>query len=45
MVEMFQADVPVYVFEPKVSVSALFTVLGTTSVGSVVRVVADRALQ
>ena len=42
---MFQTDMSVHVFEPKVSVSALFAVLSTTSVGSIVRVVADRALQ
>ena len=42
---MFQTDMSVHVFEPKVSVSALFTVLSTTSVGSIVRVFADRALQ
>ena len=42
---MFQTYMSVYVLEPKVSVSALFAVLSATSVGSIVRVVADRALQ
>ena len=44
MVKMFQTDMSVYVFEPKVSVSALFTIVSTTSVGSIVRIVAYRAL-
>ena len=43
---MFQTDMSVHVFEPKVSISTLFAVLlSTISVGSIVRVVADRALQ
>ena len=41
---MFQTDMSVHVFEPKVSVSALFTVLSATSVSSIVRIVAYGAL-
>ena len=44
MVKMFQTNMSVYVFEPKVSVSALFTVLSTASVSSIVRIVTYGAL-
>jgi len=41
--EMLLTNMPVYLFEPKVSVSTLFTVV-STRVGSIVREVTYRAL-